>query len=133
MKYNIILLLSLFFLTITLIIGSCTIASDENTDNIQKYIGTWNVVDQAAKLNYNVTITYNPSNSSEILLNNFADIGTTAIGLVVGNSIIIDNQQLSSDYSTSGNGYYINSVKLEFNFNLNDGINNEARTALFTK
>lgn len=125
--------LSFIFLLGILLIGSCAITTDEETDDLQKYVGVWNVVDQAAKLNYNVTITTNPSNSSEILLDNFANLGTTAIGLVIGNSVVIDNQLLGADYSVSGDGSYINSIKLEFNFDLNDGIDSEARIAVFTK
>jgi hypothetical protein len=125
--------LSFIFLLGILLIGSCAITTDEETDDLQKYVGAWNVVDQAAKLNYNVTINTNPSNSSEILLDNFANLGTTAIGLVIGNSVVIDNQLLGADYSVSGDGNYINSIKLEFNFDLNDGIDSEARIAVFTK
>ena len=106
---------------------------DKGIKGIEKYTGTWSVSDQSARINYSVTITANPSNSAEILLNNFADLGTTAVGLVIGNSVVIDNQSLGSDYSVDGDGHYINSGKLEFNFNLNDGIDNEVRVAIFTK
>tara|TARA_B100000315_G_C14260992_1_gene444157 strand:+ start:438 stop:620 length:183 start_codon:yes stop_codon:yes gene_type:complete len=60
-------------------------------------------------------------------------LGSTAVGLVLGNSVVIDNQSLGSNYSVSGTGSYINSGKLEFSFNLNDGIDIESRIAVFTK
>ena len=115
------------------ILTSCEVISDDTSDDIEKYYGTWNVNDQASKLNYVVTISANPSNSAEILLNNFADLNSSAVGLVVGSSVVIDNQSLGSDYSVSGTGVYINSGKLEFDFVLDDGIDSESRTAVFTK
>lgn len=130
--YRIFLLPAILLLGI-LLIGSCATTSDGETDDIEKYIGTWSVSDQAARINYSVTINANPSNSAEILLNNFADLGTSAVGLVIGNSVVIDEQSLGSEYSVNGSGSFINSGKLEFNFELNDGIDKEARVAVFTK
>lgn len=115
------------------IINSCAVASDDNSDVIEKFFGTWSVNDQASRLNYTVTIKANPSNSAEVLLTNFADLGTTAVGLVVGSSVVIDTQSLGSEYTVSGSGSYINSNKLEFVFQLNDGIDIESRKATFTK
>ncbi len=130
---NIRLFLPFIVLFGIVIISSCEVISDDISDDIEKYYGTWHVNDEASKLNYVVTISANPSNSAEILLNNFADLGSSAVGLVVGNSVVIDNQSLGSDYSVNGTGSYINSGKLEFNFVLDDGIDSESRTAIFTK
>jgi len=126
-------ILPFLFLLGILLMGSCAITTEDETDDIAKYVGTWNVNDLAARINYNVTISANPSNSAEILLVNFADLGSTAVGLVIGNSVVIDSQSLGSDYTVSGSGSYINSGKLEFNFDLDDGIDNESRVAEFTK
>lgn len=116
-----------------LFIQSCAVTSDDEGDDIEKYLGAWSVVDQAARLNYTVTISANPANSAEVLLNNFADLGTNAVGLVVGNSIVIDSQSLGADFTVNGSGSYINSGKLEFDFTLNDGIDMDSRLAVFTK
>jgi hypothetical protein len=126
-------LLQAILLINIILLWSCANSPLDESDDNQKYIGTWNVSDQAARINYQVTIIANPSNSSEILLNNFADLGSTAIGLVIGNSVVIDNQSLGSAYSVSGSGSYINVDKLEFKFDLNDGIDIQSRIALFTK
>jgi len=126
-------LILIIFLAGFLVLQSCAVTSDDEDGDIDKYFGTWSVSDQAARLNYNVTITANPSNSSEILLNNFADLNSTAVGLVVGNNIAIDNQSLGSNYMVNGSGSYINSSRLEFNFSLNDSIDIESRVAVFTK
>ena len=126
-------LLQAILLINIILLWSCANSPLDESDDNQKYIGTWNVSDQAARINYQVTIIANPSNSSEILLNNFADLGRPAIGLVIGNSVVIDNQSLGSAYSVSGSGSYINVDKLEFKFDLNDGIDIQSRIALFTK
>ena len=115
------------------IMSSCEVISDDTSDDIEKYYGTWHVNDEASKLNYVVTISANPSNSAEILLDNFADLSSSAIGLVVGNSVVVDYQSLGSDYSVNGTGSYVNSGKLKFDFVLDDGIDSESRTAIFTK
>ena len=118
---------------IFLITTSCVDTAIDEQDEITKYLGTWNVSDQSARINYTVTIEANPSNSTEILINNFADLGTKAYVLVVGNSLVIDSQPLGSDYTVSGSGGYLTSGKLQIDFDLNDGIDNEVRIAVFTK
>ncbi len=127
------LLFPIIVLVGLLLMQSCAETIDNDTDDIEKYIGTWNVSDQASRLNYNVTITANPSNSAEILLNNFADLNSAAVGLVVGNSVVIDGQSLGSNYTVNGSGSYVNGGKLVFDFSLNDGIDIESRVATFTK
>ena len=124
-------ILAVFLISIT--IFSCTETNDDAGDDIQNFVGTWNVSDQSARINYQVEIIPNPSNSAEVLLNNFADLGSSASGLVVGSSIIIDNQSLGSGYSTSGSGTLENSKKLVISFDLNDGIDNQSRVATFTR
>lgn len=59
--FQVILLMGFLFF------GSCATTPINESDDIEKYIGIWNVSDQAARINYKVTITANPSNSAEIL------------------------------------------------------------------
>ena len=121
------------FITVVLLFNSCAPTDDNELNPITKFIGTWSVNDQAARLNYEVTIDYNPLNSAEVLLKNFADLGNSAVGLVVGNTIVIDNQVLSGDNSVSGSGSYINQNKLSFNYQLDNGIDTESGVAIFSK
>ena len=125
---------TLLIVTFTLSINSCTEDDlTEGADYIQKYLGIWSVNGQAARINYDVTIIANPSNVSEIFINNFANLGTSASALVVDNSIVIELQYLGSDYTVSGTGIYVNSKKLEFSFELINGIESESRIALFSR
>ncbi|MBT3174248.1 MAG: hypothetical protein HN336_05330 [Lentimicrobiaceae bacterium] len=129
-KYLYPMLIAIF----TLSISSCT-DDDlmEEDDYIQQYVGTWSVNDQPARINYDVTIIAKPSNSSEIIMTNFANLGTSASALVIGNSLVIELQDLGSEYTVSGSGIYVNSKKLEFSFELINGIESESRTALFSR
>lgn len=113
-------------------VGCDTIDSPDD-DPIEKYLGTWQVSDQPARLNYEVIISPNPANSAEVLLKNFADLGGSAIGLVVGNSIVIDKQSIVDEYKVDGTGTYIKSTELRFDYDLDDGIDNEARKSVFTR
>ena len=111
----------------------CETTTADDTDPREKYYGTWQVSDQPARLNYEVIINPNPSNSAEVLLKNFTDLGGTATGLVVGNSIVIDKQTIANEYQVDGTGTYIKSSELRFEYNLDDGIDDEKRKAWFTK
>ncbi len=106
---------------------------NDDDDPIDKYLGTWQVSDQPARLNYEVFIERNPSNSTEIFLKNFADMGGTAVGLVVGNSVIIDKQTVTSGYQVEGTGTYVGSAELRFNYELDDGIDLEKRKSVYSR
>lgn len=111
----------------------CTVEDpDSDIDPREKYLGSWQVSDQPARLNYQVNIQYNPSNSTEILLQNFADLGGSAVGLVVGNSVIIDKQSIGGSFQVEGTGSYIKSTELKFSYELDDGIDTENRNAVFS-
>lgn len=127
------LVCAIFILWGAISLMSCTDVSDNDSADIQQYIGVWSVSDKAAKLNYTATITTNPSNSSEILIKNFAGLGETAVVLVIGNSLVIDSQPQGMDYTVEGSGSYINSKKLIIDFDISDGIDSQARIATYTR
>jgi len=113
---------------------SCAIEDDTGyTDPRDKFVGTWSVSDQSARINYAVSIVKNPAQSTNVLLNNFADMGGSADGLVVGSKIIIDKQDIGNDFLSNGTGTYISASRLEFEFLLDDGIELESRAAVFSK
>lgn len=120
-----------------LALSSCAVDDIEipggSTDNRLKFLGTWSVSDNALKLNYEVTIDRNSSNSSEVLLHNFAGSGSTAEGLVVGSSIIVEDQVVGQNWLVSGSGSWKNEDRLEFNYAIEIGGSNENRRAIFTR
>jgi len=103
------------------------------SDPIDKYLGAWSVSDNALKINYEVTVDRSSSNSSMILLNNFADSGDAAEGLVVGNSVVVSYQQIGQGWFVNGTGTYISDTKVSFNYTLDIGGTEENRMAIFTK
>ncbi len=124
--------LSGIILVIILSFFSCT-ETDNDSDDIQRFVGTWTVDEQEARLNYQISIIRNPSNSAEILIKNYANLGLSAKALIVGSSAVIDQQSLGSGYSTSGSGSLLNSKKLVINFALDDGIDKKDYVATCTR
>ena len=127
------------FLGLMILSYSCTTTDpidpgDGNqTDRREKFVGTWSVSDEPARLNYEVKIEKHPLYEDKVKLHNFADLGVFAVGTVVGNSIVIEKQELTDNYSVEGTGSYIKTTRLEFTFLLDDGIDLENRKAIFTK
>ena len=104
-------------------------------DLAKKFLGTWHVSDNAARINYDVIIERNPLNSeTEIFLNNFAGLNGRVTGRIIGNTVVVDKQETgNNNYYVEGTGTYINQDKLEFTYTLDDGIESEMRKAVFTK
>ena len=128
----ILLLLSIAFLPF-----ACQVEDDDlpggGIDEISKFIGTWVVSDNPARINYTVKITRDPVYADQIYLNNFADAGGNAVGRVSGTTIILSYQSVGDGYYVQGSGTYVKSDRLEFTFNLDDGIDAENRVAVFTR
>ena len=127
----------LLFITLLFVFSSCgDFGLDDDpagVDKVTKFLGTWTVSDQPARLNYIVKISRAPVNSDQVMLNNFGDLGGTATGLVINNTIIIDLQNIGSGFKSEGTGDYMSENKLQFEFFLDDGIDKELRKATFTK
>jgi len=122
----------------TLSFSSCALDEEIDipgggTDTVSKYLGSWSVTDNAAKLNYEVNIDRNSSNSSMVVLRNFAGSGANADGLVVSNSLIVEDQLIGAGWRVAGTGKYINEDKLNFTYTLEIGGNVENRVATFSR
>jgi hypothetical protein len=131
-------IIKLLFVALLFLIASCGTSdkdggSDKSDDKVEKFLGTWNVSDQPARLNYIVKIKPSPLSSDKVIMDNFADLGGSAIGLVVNNTIVIDKQEIRNGFKSEGSGDYVNENKLQFEFFLDDGIDNELRKATYTK
>jgi len=128
------ILLSIVLITI---ISGCN--PDDSTgggggtpDVAAKYLGTWHVTDNKAKLNYDVTIERDALYDTKIVMRNFAGLGSKVKGDVVGSAVVIDKQTVN-DYSVEGTGTYVSNIKMTFSYLLSDGIDDEMRDAVFTK
>ncbi len=126
----------LFSFVLLLMTASCVPDNDlfPETDDVAAYIGSWNVMDNSLKsLNYKVTIRKNPSNSSEILLDNFAGSSDEVVGLVTGKTVTIFNQKIGNNWRVSGSGSYISTNRLEFSYDLGIAGDTEPRSAIFSR
>jgi len=136
MRYSRLILVVLF--TALLGLGSCALDDEVDipgggSEDRAKFLGSWSVSDNAQKLNYEVTIDRDNSNSAMVVLRNFAGSGSSAAGLVVGSSIIIESQQIGQGWQVNGNGSYKSEKRLSFTYSLEIGGSVEKRQAIFTK
>lgn len=136
MKLSRFVLLLLFTASIGL--NSCAL-DDEieipggDSDSRTKFLGSWSVSDNSLKLNYEVTIDRDNSNSAMVVLRNFAGSGSSASGLVVGSTIVIESQEIRPDWQVNGNGVYKSDKRLNFNYTLQIGGSADERQAVFTR
>jgi len=129
-----------FMILVTGLIGLSSCALDDeidipggDSDNRTMFLGSWNVSDNALKLNYEVTIDRDNSNSAMVVLRNFAGSGSSASGLVVGKSIVVESQRIGQNWQVNGSGSYKNDKRLDFNYTLQVGGSSEGRQAIFTR
>jgi hypothetical protein len=123
---------------LVLTLGSCQLDEEidipgGNDDNITRLLGKWGVSDNALKLNYEVTVERDPSNSTQVVLRNFAGSGSAAKALVVGSSLVVEDQVVGSNWLVSGSGVYRNSSRMEFTYSLTISGSGEQRSAIFTR
>ncbi len=127
------------FIAVALLFSCTTVDNTEPqapVDLVAKFLGTWHVVDNATRLNYDVTISrHSAYPKTKVYLTNFADFSGRIEGEVVGKTILLHNQQTSDpDYTIDdGTGTWINDKKIDFLYTLNDGVNAKVREAVFTK
>ena len=112
---------------ITLFDGCETTNPDgPDTDSRDQFVGTWRFVETPASRSVNVVvfdvnITKDPSNSSQVLLSNFSGSGASAYGIVTTNKITVPSQTLSSNWLVNGIGNLSNSSTMNWTYFYNDG------------
>jgi hypothetical protein len=122
------------------ILYSCN-SNDSNatsSDPRENFIGTW-TCNESSHLNGNsafqVTISLNPNNSSQILLADFYHLGTSQkVYGVVANTNVTIPQQTVSGFSIKGSGTITNNnTKINWNYYANNGADLDTCTAVYTK
>ncbi|MCX6271378.1 MAG: hypothetical protein NTU44_09205 [Bacteroidetes bacterium] len=103
------------FTYILIIIGLSIFSAcnpDQNTVSNQdvrdQYIGSWSVVENGKKLNYEVQITADPNNSSQVLINNFYDYNIKPYAIVTISSITLPAQSFGKSITVNGSGSFAN-------------------------
>jgi len=117
--------------------------SCEDTDSINPqddrdaFLGTWNVDETCLRLPYQVTIIKDPTNSSQVIINNFWLIGPgekAPYAIVAGSRIEIPQQVIFNDEKTTVKGSGIlNKKEIEWEYSVNDGADLYLCTATYEK
>lgn len=120
--------LSLFLAALTvLFISACEPVDGDpvSDDPRDAYVGEWQFIESFKSTevqSYLVTITKDPSNSSQILLANFGNPGSNdiyAVGLVTTSQVVISQQKLvNSSWVVQGAGSFSNVAKTAMNWTL---------------
>ncbi len=110
-KNNRIIFLS-FFMAL-LMMGACDTLDDNNPSPVpdarDKFLGAWNVNNEnCGKGKYLVNISKDPSNSAQLLIENFAfsHAGEPDTAILAGTSIVVYPQINSEGWNIEGNGVY---------------------------
>lgn len=127
-------------LFVLLLLHSCSTDLDDIfTDPVEKFLGNWKCEEESEIYGpgyvFDVVITVNPDNSSEILIANFYHQGMNekARALVTGNILTIMEQTICDDtIIIKGNGQYKDGeVRMEYT--ANDGADLDHVTARLFK
>lgn len=114
-------------LVISLTFYSCTDEEDplNPQDDRDAFLGTWNVTESCTKEAYSVTIVKDPSNSSQVIIQNFWLIGFNEkppYAIVAGTTITIPEQTIcyNASNTVSGSGK-LDKGKIDWDYTVNDG------------
>lgn len=127
-------------LLLALFLTSCTeVFEDPFGDPVDKFLGNWKVNEVSSLYGghyvYDVSITRNPDNSTEILISNFYMQGPNekARALVSGYNITIPEQTIcNGTISIKGNGLKIGGV-ITLNYSANDSADLDKVSATFRR
>jgi hypothetical protein len=117
----------LFVLLLTLNFFSCTQDGEiiNPLDDRDAFLGTWNVSESCIRDAYDVNIVVDPTNSSQVIIQNFWLIGYSEkppYAIVAGTTITIPTQPMcySGSNIVSGSGK-LNKGKIDWDYTVNDG------------
>ena len=128
--------LSIFALIVFMF--SCTDDFDPTdlADDRDAFLGSWNVAESCAKDNYSVTIIKDPSNSSQVLIQNFWHISNCSnppYAIIAGTNMVMPSQSICNDaFEVDGSGK-LEKGKITMTYTVNDGADLFNCSATLTK
>ncbi|MBS1635144.1 MAG: hypothetical protein JST26_04410 [Bacteroidetes bacterium] len=112
------------------------VSTPANTDDRDKYVGHW-LCNEVSKVtgptSYTINITKSSASSTEILIDHFYDLATTAKANVSGTSVTIPYQQLGSFGFAAGSGTLSTATQLNLTYTTNISGNKDTCTASCVK
>lgn len=129
------------YLLIITSMAACVPEDDVDTgDPRDKFTGTWRftetqIVKSPDAISFTVTISYDPNNTSQVLLRNFAQIGGqfAPYGIVTSNRITIPLQEVGQEFMISGSGTLSGSSQMDWEYTTVAGGDKESFTAVASK
>lgn len=108
-------------------------AGDPTADARDKFIGTWNVQETGKKkINYQVQITADPSNSVQVFISNFYNFGIKPYAIATTNTLTVPQQVFSTEgIRVWGSGSY-SSNTINWVYYVNDGANQDTIHSVYT-
>jgi hypothetical protein len=126
-------------LIVAVLLISCTDEDDilNPTNDRDAFLGNWDVTESCVRDSYDVNIVADPSNSTQVIINNFWLIGYSEkppYAIVAGTTITIPTQKMCYNESNevSGSGKLIKG-KVVWNYTVNDGADLYTCTATYAK
>lgn len=125
---------------LTLFMASCALDEDLGPisgDDRDKFTGTWLFSESPAarSISYSVTISNDPSNSSQVLLKNFGNMGNSysAYGIVTSNAIYVPSQEMSDGLFIDGDGSLTSTDNMTWTYTIEGGGDSENYEATASK
>lgn len=114
-------------LFLILLLSSCTLEDDVNpinSDVRDKFVGTWTLTESliSRSIGYQIQINYDLTNSAQVKITNFGNLGSTKIvtGLATSSRIVVGSQDVSG-IIIEGTGTLITSNKMSWEYSVNGG------------
>ncbi len=128
-----------FTLILFAILPGCTKDDDDDNnpyvDPRDKFLGTWSVNNEScSSRRYQVIISYDSSNSAQVLLSNFAfsEASEPDTALITGSNITMPLQFNSEKWQIKGSGKYEND-NIQWTYTLIISADEQQCTATYTK
>jgi hypothetical protein len=115
------------------ILVSCepdTSTTNDPNDPRNAYVGVWQFTEIGMKSgksitqSYIVSISLDPDNSSQVMLNNFGNPGVSerdVFGLVTTNQLVVSPQILENEWTVEGSGKLIGTDKMTWTYAITAG------------
>ena len=122
--------------------GTCLCATGYEGTNCEtevraKFVGSYSVQESCQSGNYtfSMSVTSSSTGVSNIIINNFYDIGISVSASITGNSVTIPNQTINDQgvaFTVSGSGQLSGNI-LTLTYNISAGADSDSCTAPCTK
>lgn len=113
---------------------------DDTGDPRDKMTGTWQFIENSLKstksLSYTVKIIKDPGNSSQVIIQNFANAGSfdiETVGIATSSQIVVSEQTLSNGWVVKGSGKLSGTETMNWSYSIIAGGDLEQYTAVATK